>query len=101
MLVLGALLGAGLMFLLDPDRGRRRRARLRDRIVHGVHEAEHLGEATASSARHIRNQALGARPTTDTKQPLADAFLWVKTPGQSDGTCNGGPRADPCDGRRE
>ena len=25
--------------------------------------------------------------------PLADAFLWVKTPGESDGTCNGGPRA--------
>lgn len=40
-----------------------------------------------------RNQALGAVPTTDTKMPLVDAFLWVKTPGQSDGTCNGGPRA--------
>ena len=22
-----------------------------------------------------------------------DAYLWVKTPGESDGTCNGGPRA--------
>lgn len=40
-----------------------------------------------------RNQALGPAPTTNTGQPLADAFLWVKTPGQSDGTCNGGPRA--------
>lgn len=39
------------------------------------------------------NQALGYAPTTDTKLPLVDAFLWVKTPGQSDGTCNNGPRA--------
>lgn len=39
------------------------------------------------------NQALGERPTTDTRQPLVDAYLWVKTPGQSDGSCNGGPRA--------
>lgn len=39
------------------------------------------------------NQALGRAPTTRTGNPLVDAFLWVKTPGQSDGTCNGGPRA--------
>ncbi|HYH79791.1 MAG TPA: glycoside hydrolase family 6 protein [Longimicrobium sp.] len=39
------------------------------------------------------NQALGRAPTTRTGHPLIDAFLWVKTPGQSDGTCNGGPRA--------
>ncbi|MBA3670963.1 MAG: glycoside hydrolase family 6 protein, partial [Gemmatimonadaceae bacterium] len=38
-------------------------------------------------------QALGTLPTTDTRRPLVDAFLWVKVPGQSDGTCNGGPRA--------
>jgi len=39
------------------------------------------------------NQALGRAPTTRTGNPLVDALLWVKTPGQSDGTCNGGPRA--------
>ena len=39
------------------------------------------------------NQALGRFPTTETGIPLVDAFLYVKTPGQSDGTCNGGPRA--------
>ena len=38
-------------------------------------------------------RALGARPTTDTGNPLVDAFLWVKRPGESDGTCNGGPPA--------
>ena len=40
-----------------------------------------------------RNQALGVTPTTNTGHPLIDAFLWVKQPGESDGTCNGGPKA--------
>jgi endoglucanase len=38
-------------------------------------------------------RALGAAPTTDTEEPLCDAFLWIKKPGESDGTCNGGPKA--------
>lgn len=38
-------------------------------------------------------RALGQRPTTQTGNPLVDAFLWVKPPGDSDGTCNGGPTA--------
>jgi endoglucanase len=38
-------------------------------------------------------RALGVRPTTNTGNPLVDAFLWVKPPGESDGTCNKGPRA--------
>jgi len=37
---------------------------------------------------------LGVRPTAKTNVPLADAYLWVKTPGQSDGSCDlaGGAR---------
>jgi endoglucanase len=31
---------------------------------------------------------LGRPPTVDTGVPLVDAFLWVKTPGESDGSCN-------------
>lgn len=38
-------------------------------------------------------RALGPYPTTRTGDPLIDAFLWVKRPGESDGTCNGGPPA--------
>jgi len=38
-------------------------------------------------------RALGAAPTTNTGNALVDAFLWVKVPGESDGTCNGGPAA--------
>jgi endoglucanase len=38
---------------------------------------------------------LGVRPTANTRIPLLDAYLWVKTPGQSDGQCDaaGGVRA--------
>jgi endoglucanase len=39
------------------------------------------------------DRALGLRPTFDTGVPSCDAFLWLKRPGESDGTCNGGPRA--------
>lgn len=40
-------------------------------------------------------RGLGLRPTTNTGVSLLDAYLWVKTPGQSDGTCDaaGGTRA--------
>jgi endoglucanase len=41
------------------------------------------------------DSGLGLRPTTRTGMPLLDAYLWVKTPGQSDGQCDaaGGVRA--------
>lgn len=38
-------------------------------------------------------RALGSPPTTTTADPLCDAYLWLKKPGESDGTCNGGPKA--------
>ncbi|WP_228977073.1 glycoside hydrolase family 6 protein [Streptomyces sp. DH12] len=38
-------------------------------------------------------RALGEPPTTRTGDPLVDAHLWVKRPGESDGPCRGGPRA--------
>ena len=41
------------------------------------------------------DSGLGLRPTASTGVPLLDAYLWVKTPGQSDGQCDsaGGARA--------
>jgi endoglucanase len=38
-------------------------------------------------------RALGPGTSAETGHPLVDAFLWIKRPGESDGTCNGGPRA--------
>jgi endoglucanase len=40
------------------------------------------------------DRGLGYRPTAATGQPLLDAYLWVKIPGESDGLCyrwTGGP----------
>jgi endoglucanase len=38
-------------------------------------------------------RALGPIPTTHTYNPLVDAFLWIKVPGESDGNCKGSPPA--------
>jgi len=46
MLIAGLLVGAGLMFILDPSMGRRRRAFARDQII-------------GRRARHYRNRAQG------------------------------------------
>lgn len=37
-----------------------------------------------------QGRALGKRPTTDTRSTAADAYLWIKTIGQSDGECGRG-----------
>jgi uncharacterized membrane protein len=56
LLIGGIGLGTGLMYLLDPDRGRRRRASLRDRALHTAHSVENWSETTA---RDVRNRAQG------------------------------------------
>ncbi|MER5292167.1 glycoside hydrolase family 6 protein [Streptomyces pharetrae] len=38
-------------------------------------------------------RALGETPTVKTADPLVDAYLWIKRPGESDGECKGGPKA--------
>jgi endoglucanase len=38
-------------------------------------------------------RAIGTKPTFNTGNAMIDAFLWIKTPGESDGHCNGGPGA--------
>lgn len=40
-----------------------------------------------------RKRGLGAKPRTSTNGGALDALLWIKLPGESDGTCNGGPAA--------
>ena len=56
LLLTGVGIGAGLMYLLDPDRGRRRRALIRDKIEHATNEAEELAGKTS---RDLRNRAQG------------------------------------------
>ncbi|WP_235486025.1 glycoside hydrolase family 6 protein [Frankia sp. AvcI1] len=38
-------------------------------------------------------RGLGVAPSGRTGNPRADAYLWIKVPGESDGACNGGPAA--------
>ena len=40
-----------------------------------------------------RLETTGEKTTSRTADPLVDAYLWVKRPGESDGTCKGGPKA--------
>ncbi len=55
--LIGALAaGAAGMYLLDPDRGRRRRGIVRDKMVKAVHQ---LGDASEVTARDLRNRARG------------------------------------------
>ena len=63
----GIGLGAGLMYLFDPDMGRRRRALIRDQAVHAEHVAM---DTVGSKARHLRNQAQGM--AAETRSMLMD-----------------------------
>jgi hypothetical protein len=53
-LLAGVGLGAGLMFVLDPDRGRRRRAVARDRLVRLGHDAVwHANKQARNAGNHV------------------------------------------------
>ena len=53
-----------------------------------------LGPATGAEAWcNPQGRALGERPTTATTSPSADAYLWIKTVGESDGDCGRGEPA--------
>jgi uncharacterized membrane protein len=52
----GAALGAALMYLFDPDRGRYRRALVRDQAASGT---RHLADAIEVTLRDLRNRTMG------------------------------------------
>jgi len=52
----GLGVGAGLMYLLDPDRGNRRRALIRDKVVR-LNRQTH--EAVSGRAKDVSNRAKG------------------------------------------
>jgi endoglucanase len=64
------------------------------RLLGGVHfvvDTSRNGLGPATGWCNPTGEALGTRPTTLVTNALVDAYLWVKRPGESDGTCNGGP----------
>jgi hypothetical protein len=55
-LIGGAVAGAALMYFLDPDQGRRRRALVRDQLVSAAHAT---GDAADTTSRDLGNRARG------------------------------------------
>ncbi|HEY7935072.1 MAG TPA: glycoside hydrolase family 6 protein [Solirubrobacteraceae bacterium] len=71
--------GAGAHFVIDTGRN-----------GNGPDRSGHDGPAWCNPP----GRALGTRPTTSTGVALLDAYLWIKPPGTSDGSCRPGePRA--------
>ena len=60
----GMVVGAGLMYMLDPARGKRRRALVRDQVVHGAHELGDVGDRIAGKSQDLRHRARGALAET-------------------------------------
>jgi endoglucanase len=52
-----------------------------------------LGPSVDNGWCNPAGRALGAAPTTSTDDSAVDAYLWVKSPGESDGACGGAPVA--------
>jgi endoglucanase len=63
--------------------------------VHFVIDTSRNGRGPAPEAAWCNppGRGLGTPPTDQTASALVDAYLWIKIPGASDGTCNGGPAA--------
>ena len=60
-LATGLAVGAAMMFIFDPEQGRRRRAIARDKIVRYGNEAS---EFAAGTAKDLRNRAYGVAAET-------------------------------------
>ena len=60
---------------------------------HFIVDTSRNGLGAGTSWCNPSGRALGIPMTVITNDPLADAFTWVKAPGESDGACNGGPSA--------
>ena len=61
--------------------------------AHFVVDSSRNGAGADGEWCNPAGRALGRAPTAQTGNELVDAYLWVKRPGESDGECNGGPRA--------
>ena len=68
----GLGVGAGLMYLLDPDRGNRRRALIRDKVVSLNRQTQ---EAVSGRVKDMRNRAKGmlheAKSVFETEEGVA------------------------------
>src|SRR5207245_245605 len=71
----GMGVGAGLMYFLDPDRGNRRRALVRDKMVHLLHES---GDAMGTISHDLGHRTAGLAAETRSRfrrEDVSDAVL--------------------------
>ena len=63
--------------------------------VHYIIDSSRNGNGPAPDSQWCNppGRALGRRPTPVSDGSPLDAFAWLKSPGESDGSCNGGPAA--------
>jgi len=61
--------------------------------VRFVIDSSRNGKGSNGEWCNPRGRALGERPRLVDEGSHLDALLWVKLPGESDGTCEGGPPA--------
>jgi endoglucanase len=60
---------------------------------HFVIDTSRNGQGPGDTWCNPPGRGLGTPPTANTGNAQIDAYLWIKDPGESDGTCNGGPNA--------
>jgi hypothetical protein len=71
----GMLVGAGAMYLLDPEQGKRRRALVRDQFIHGIHLLEDAYDDVAQDASN-RMRGVSRRTRAWMRhEPIADDVL--------------------------
>ena len=70
----GVVLGAGLMYLMDPTRGGRRRARVRDK---GSRAWRRSAQFMGKAGRDLRNRARGGFAEAVSRLKSSDAPDWV------------------------
>lgn len=73
--VAGLGLGTGIMYLLDPDRGRRRRALLRDKCALAARKTGEVFEATACDLRNRTQGIVAELQSRFSSAPADDGVL--------------------------
>jgi len=93
-------LGAGLMYVLDPDRGNRRRAVVRDKTAHLATSArDAVGRTSRDLTNRLSGLAAGVEALFETEQVLDEVLVqrvrskigrWLSHPGSIDVTAASG-----------
>lgn len=80
----------------NPTEDERAYAETLSGLVGGAHyviDTSRNGAGSNGEWCNPSGRALGATPLSEQVSGAMDANLWIKAPGESDGTCNGGPAA--------